>query len=220
MRCRKARWFLSARCDGTLSERQRARLDDHLKQCPSCRREAFYFSEIGALANKLEPVSVRPDFNLRLRAAIQRQEKSEAAHHHWYQVRVSPIWRTALAGATVLALFVVTYGGYRVLTAGDSENQAAVSRIANEQDGTNSPEVYGSTPTDPNVPDLPSGWTPVVGGSPDAQRLRERYLAARQGSSEYVLETVRLDDFTLQQAEPRYVMPLIRSDEVVQKVSY
>ena len=220
MRCRKARWFLSARCDGTLSERQRARLDEHLKQCPSCRREAFYFSEIGALAGKLEPVAVRPDFNLRLRAAIERQEKTDAVRRHWYKISLPPVWRTVLAGATVLALFAVTYGGYRVLTSGGSKSQTANPGIAGEQQTTESAEVYGSTPVDPDVSDLPSGWTPVVGGAPDAQRLRDRYLAARQGSSEYVLETVKLDDLTLQEAEPRYVMPLVRSDEVVQKVSY
>jgi hypothetical protein len=219
VRCRKARWFLSARCDGTLSERQRARLDDHLNQCPSCRREAFYFSEIGALANKLEPVAVRPDFNLRLRAAIQRKENAEVVRRNWYHLNLTPGWRTAIAAASVLALFAVTYGGYRVFSSGSGDSQPVAPAFSVDQDWTTS-SASGQFVSDPGVPDVPSGWTPVSGLSPDAQRLRDRYLAARQGPSEYILETVRLDDLNLQQAEPRYVMPIVRSDQVAQKVSY
>ncbi len=217
MRCRKAHWFLSARCDGTLSERQRRRLDEHLEQCPSCRREAFYFSEIAAISNKLEPVAVRPDFNLRLRAAIERQENTAKARRPWYQLNLSPMWRTAMAGAAVVALFAVTYGGYMVF--GTGETQTVAPSIAIDQNWSNS-AVLSEVPSDVASPEVPSGWTPVNGLSPDAQRLRERYLEARQGPSEYVLETVRLDDFNRQQAEPRYVMPVVSSDQVTKKDSY
>jgi hypothetical protein len=194
-------------------------LDDHLHQCPSCRREAFYFSEIGALANKLEPVAVRPDFNLRLRAAIQRKENAEVVRRRWYHLNLPPVWRTAVAATSVLALFAVTYGGYRVFSSGAGNSQSGAPAIAVDQDWTtsNSP---AQVLADPEILDVPSGWTPVSGLSPDAQRLRDRYLAARQGPSEYILETVRLDDLNLQQAEPRYVMPIVRSDQVAQKVSY
>jgi anti-sigma factor RsiW len=202
-----------------LSERQRGRLDEHLKQCPSCRREAFYFSEIAALSNKLEPVAVRPDFNLRLRAAIQRQENSAKARHHWYQLNLPPVWRTAMAGAAVLALFAVTYGGYRIFNDGNGQTQTVAPVIAIDQNWSSS-AVLSEVPGDVASPEVPSGWTPVNGLSPDAQRLRERYLAACQGPSEYILETVRLDDLNMQEAEPRYVMPVVRSDQVTQKDSY
>lgn len=217
MRCRKARWFLSARCDGTLSERQRARLDEHLKQCPHCRSEAFYFSEIAVLSGKMEPVTVRPDFNLRLRAAIQREESAAEAHRRWYQLNISPAWRIAMAGAAVLTLFVFSYGGYHVITAG---NNTPTSGIAIDQGWSTSPQVAGETSADVVAPEVPSGWTPVSDISPEAQRLRERYLAARQGPSEYILETVGLDDVNAQDTAPQYLMPLMPSEQVVEKVSY
>jgi len=218
VRCRKARWFLSARCDGTLSERQRARLDEHLKQCPSCRSEAFYFSEIAALSGKMESVSVRPDFNLRLRAAIQRQESAERTRRRWYQLNMPPVWRTAMAGAAVLALFAFSYGGYRVYVA-TNDTPTAAPMIQVDQNWTTTPAT-GELTADAALPRVPSGWTPVSGISPEAERLRERYLDARQGQSEYILETVGLDDINAQDTAPRYVMPVLRSDEVVEKVSY
>jgi hypothetical protein len=150
-----------------------------------------------------------------LRAAIERQENSAKARRAWYQPNLSPMWRTAMAGAAVVALFAVTYGGYMVF--GTGETQTVAPSIAIDQNWSNS-AVLSEVPGD--VTALPSGWTPVSGLSPDAQRLRERYLEAREGPSEYILETVRLDDLNMQEAAPRYVMPVLRSDQVAQKVSY
>lgn len=218
MRCRKARWYLSARCDGTLSERQRARLDEHLEHCAGCRREAFYFSEISNLASRLEPVSVRPDFNLRLRAAVERQESIDASPRPWLRFSFSPVWRPAVAAAAVLLLFVLTYGGYRMLHSPAVGNRAGVAENAADWAWSDPDQLPGEALSDGFA--VPSGWTPVDGQAPDAQRVRNRYLAARPSSSDFVLGTVSLDDPTAKKPEPLYVMPVIRSDQVVRKVSY
>lgn len=218
MRCRKARWFLSARCDGTLSERQRRRLDEHLKNCPSCRSEAFYFSEIAALSGKLEHVQVRPDFNLRLRAAIQRQESAAQVRRRWYQLNLSPAWRTALAGAAVAVLFGFSYGGYQVFVAGD-DTPATPPGITVDQNWSTVPPTSGVI-ADEAMPQVPSGWTPVSGLSPEAERLRERYLAQRQGSSEYILQTVGVEDLTAQDTAPQYILQVLPYEQVAEKVSY
>jgi hypothetical protein len=217
VRCRRARWFLSARCDGTLSERQRARLDEHLEHCAACRREAFYFSEIGNLASRLESAPVRPDFNLRLRAAIERQEKAEAVASPWYRFHLAPAWRPAIAAVAVVFMFVLTYGGYRVVS-GPSADQGLASNSTINQDWTN--EEVASAPAEVNEFALPSGLTPVQSDSPDADRVRSQYLAASQGRSDFVIGTVGLDDPTTKKPEPQYVLPVIPSEQMVRKVSY
>ena len=45
-RCRQARQWLSARLDGELSERRRARLDQHLQACEPCRRFGARLAEL------------------------------------------------------------------------------------------------------------------------------------------------------------------------------
>jgi len=153
-----------------------------------------------------------------LRAAIQRQESAAQAHRRWYQLNMPPVWRVTMAGAAVMALFAFSYGGYRAYVANDA-TPAATPGIVVDQNWSSAP-ITDETNTKAAEPEVLSGWTPVSGLSPEAERLRERYLDARQGPNEYILETVGLEDYNAQDTAPRYVMPVLRSDEVVEKVSY
>ena len=223
MRCRKARWFLSARCDGTLSERQRVRLDDHLHHCAECRREAFYFSEVGSLLGRVEQLPVRPDFNVRLRAAIQCHEAEAAAPRRWYQWDITPAWRVATGLAMVMVLFAVSYGGYHVLSASP---EAPVTVVPAPETAVHASTFEFERELDVSrVSHEPwngyqGGWSEVDPLTPDGIATQERYLSTQRGPGEYVLETFRINDPTAADPEPNYLMPMIRSDQMVQRVSY
>jgi len=220
VRCRKARWFLSARCDGTLSERQRARLEEHLETCAECRREAFYFSEIGSLVNRIERVPVRPDFDLRLKAAIRRAEATENEGRRWYQWHLTPAYRVAVGVCTVLVLFAASYGSYRVLGVDDTSAKLSTESALQNPSLATMPDGSVDTGSADSWSVPPPGLTPVDPMSADARILSTRYLAIDQQSGEYVLGTVRIDDPMAKNKEPNYVMPMVRSDHMVKKVSY
>jgi len=217
VRCRKARWYLSARCDGTLSQRHRGRLDEHLAVCPECRRESFYFSEIGALAGRMETVSVRPDFDVRLRAAIRRAETSPAKMSPWYRRLTAQPWRLALVTGSLAIVFGLSYGAYRTRVA-PSPN--ASLPVESKPDPKKTLEYFGNLVSGQGQPGMSSGWLPVDGASPEALRLRNLYLDASRGSRDYLVGTVGLDDPNTKKPSPRYVMPVERSDDMVRKVSY
>ncbi len=221
MRCRKARWFLSARCDGTLSERQRARLDEHLKECPECRREAFYFSEIGAIIPRIERVEARPDFNLRLRAAINRAEAKAAEPRKWYQWNLTPAWRLAVGAAMVVLVFTVSYGSYQIVSPSSPEAPiTVVPAPETAAHATASERVFDITETTDEWSGYASGWTEVNLMTADGLAARDRYLTARRGPGEFVLETFQLADPTAKKPSPNYLMTTVPSEQVIQRTSY
>jgi len=214
VRCRKARWFLSARCDETLSERQRLRLEAHLVGCEECRREAFYFSEIAVLAGKVETRPVRPDFDLRLKAAIRRADAVAAAPIPWSQRISLALWRPALAGAAVLVLVLGSIGAYTLMH-DDEAKYLDSSRTA----GGLTPQ-YGLS-VDPNGAALPEGsLVPVDGFDPETQKLRDRYLQTGQMSQDYVTQAVSVNDSNAISPAHRYVLPTVTAEQVAKKASY
>lgn len=221
MRCRKARWFLSARCDGTLSERQRARLDEHLKECAECRREAFYFSEIGAIIPRMERVDARPDFNLRLRAAIKREEAKATEPRKWYQWNLAPAWKLAVSAAMVMLVFAVSYGSYQIIL--PSSPEAPITVVPAPETAAHaaaSERVFEVTETADEWSGYSSGWAEVDLMTPDGLAARDRYLTVRRGPGEYVLPTFQLDDPTAKKPSPNYLMTTVPSEQVIQRTSY
>lgn len=217
MRCRKARWYLSARCDDTLSERQRTRLSHHLEGCGECRREAFFFSAIGAAASRMGTVAVRPDFNLRLRAAIRRTETAPARLAGWRERFAVLRLRPALAmGVAAVALFVAV-GSYQFSSFRSAQATIAEQALRGEEGRLARARAMG-LPTGEQI--LPAGWTPVDGLSPEMRRLQEQYLAAENLPRNYIIEADDLDDPLSQKPRPLYVMPTVPSEQMVRKVSY
>ena len=213
MRCRKARWFLSARCDGTLSERQRARLETHLHICAGCRRESFYFSEVSTVVlGRLESRPIRPDFNLRLRATIHRADSAPPVP--WTRRVTEWIPQPAFAYATaVVVLAGGTYAGWRYWAQSNSniENRSTGQVATSSRQGT----MDGITPASTGAQLIP-----LEGLDPEARRLQERYLATEQLPSRYLVPGTSMVDTSLLAKEPRFVMPTVSSEQMLQKVSY
>lgn len=217
MRCRKARWYLSARCDDTLSQRQRTRLDHHLKGCGACRREAFFFSEIGVAASRMETVSVRPDFNLRLRAAIRRAEVAPARISGWRERFAVLRLRPALVAGAAVAVMLVAVGSYQY-SSFNSEQAKMAEQVRRGEEGRLARARAMGLPTGEQI--LPAGWTPVDGFSPEMRKLQEQYLAAENLPRNYIIEADNLNDPLSQKPRPLYVMPTVPSEQMVRKVSY
>jgi hypothetical protein len=214
VRCRKAHWYLSARCDGTLSERQRLRLEAHLESCEECRREAFYFSEIGSLASRLGNHGARPDFNLRLRAAIRRSEEAAARPVSWQTKLAGLLLRPALVAASVVVLGLGGLGAWSVMHGTETKQAISVS-----DEPAVSPE-YGLT-VPYGTAKSPSGeLIPVSDLDTEARRLQERYFETVQWPRDYVLGGVRLDDSNAQKSTTLYVLPTVSTDQVAKNVSY
>ena len=215
MRCRKAHWYLSARCDGTLSERQRLRLEAHLATCEGCRREAFYFSELGTVATRLESHAARPDFDLRLRSAIRRADEAALMPVSWQSRFANLLLRPALVASSVVVLGLGGLGTWSLMKGAPvpmAESHESVQSV--------SPR-YGLAVSNGQSATPASGeLIPVDGLSDEAQRLQARYLEAGQLPRDYVLETVRMDNTSFDSSAPRYVLPTVSPDQVAKKVSY
>lgn len=215
MRCRKAHWYLSARCDGTLSERQRVRLEAHLASCEECRREAFYFSEIGSLATRMESHSARPDFNLRLRAAIRRADEAAAHPVSWQSRLAMLLLRPSLVAASIVVLGIGGLGAWSMMKGTEIPQQASRDLAPTVDPKLGLPVAHGT----PTV--KPSGeLIPVIGNDGEAQRLRGRYLEAGQLPHDYVLDGIPVNDPNHDSSALRYVLPTVSSDQVTKKVSY
>lgn len=214
MRCRKAHWYLSARCDGTLSERQRQRLEAHLSSCEDCRREAFYFSEIGTLATRMAPHSVRPDFDLRLKAAIRRADDAAARPMPW-QTRVAAIFlRPALVGASVVVLGLGGLGAWSMMKGSDTP------KTANAVSTPSVSPIHGVDIGGAQFTSRPGELIPVDGMDAEARRLQDRYLELSRMPHNYVTDGVPLETSYSDSSTPEYVMPTVSPDQVTRKVSY
>lgn len=217
MRCRKARWYLSARCDGTLSERQRLRLEEHLASCEGCRREGFYFAEIGSTAMKLEPHPVRPDFNLRLRAAIRRADEQALRPIRWQDRVGAVVFRPALVAAGVMVLGLGGLGAWSMMKGQSAQKPTVAETVGPEVNPEYGLRVgYGEDGG--TAPD--GGLVPVDGLSPEDRRIQERYLQTEQMARTYIMEGESLDRSSIDSASPRFVLPTVSPDQVNKKVSY
>lgn len=217
MRCRKAHWFLSARCDDTLSEGQRLELAAHLEECPSCRREAFYFSEIRGQTGNLEKIHTRADFNLRLKAKITaweaEVEKSATSRPTiWSRLREIPgrlrdyapdfdaimigPKRYALIGVLPVMLVLVVGVGYI------SEDSQFDTQLGSTEYITAQQEIaaYPAFAIDDHrVPGLPE--------------------YARQ-NQQYVLSGISLVDDISSRTQPKYVMPTVPAEMVTARAIF
>lgn len=125
MKCAEARELLSAYIDGALSGAPRRRLEDHLRECPTCAAELADLRRTAALLASLDEIDPPAEFRASLRQRLQEvtrqgrpRERTQAAQ--WW-LRLADLsmlpTRTALAAALVLLLaFAGGIGvGYRYL---------------------------------------------------------------------------------------------------------
>lgn len=105
MRCHDYEKWVSDSLDGVLGEDQRALLDRHLTECPSCRAYGKRLSRIQQEAARLRKAAVAPSYWEGLSSAVRRRlEASEQGRRHPRPVWLN--WRWAW-GAAVLFSAVV-----------------------------------------------------------------------------------------------------------------
>lgn len=90
---------LSAYLDGSLSARQRDRLERHLQDCLSCRRELARLERLQALLHETPSAYVPPDLVALTMAQARRRVNLPAR-----QRVPAPVWAAACAVVAVLAL--------------------------------------------------------------------------------------------------------------------
>jgi len=179
-------------------------LEDHLKGCADCRREAFYFSGIAACAGRLEKAPVRPDFNVRLRAAIRRSEVAASTPKPWYRPTLQPLFRPVLA----FGLLVLTLGG-------------GVTGYVLTHDSESGP-MGPAASTEAIVewqPVVQPGMTPVGDMTAEDQRVRQ-YIDTNGALSDYVIETYSVEDLNAEKHLPQYFNPVVPAEQMARQVSY
>ena len=207
MRCRRAHWFLSAQCDDTLSEKHRRELAAHVEECPSCRREAFYFSEIKGQTGKMDRVRARVDFNLRLRARVRAWDTAqEEVKSTRSQIRFSLVDRLSGLGGRVVDISMIVFGQRRYALVGVASMLLVVA-VWTGYRITVGPEPDGSDFSQP-----------IASALTEAQRADGFYLAGMTEAGEqnrgYVMPAVSLSDDISPRTQPNYVLPTIPAEQV------
>lgn len=77
MRCQKARSWLSAYSNGELIGRRLVSVGEHLSDCPSCRREAQYYSALSQAGKQLPKSKLSEDFNNTLLNRVAHERFAE-----------------------------------------------------------------------------------------------------------------------------------------------
>jgi hypothetical protein len=163
----------------------------------------------------LESHSARPDFNLRLRAAIRRADEAAAHPVRWQSRLTTLLLRPSLVAASIIVLGLGGLGAWSMMKGADVPQHAARDAGPAVDPAVGLPVAHGT----PTV--KPSGeLIPVIGNDEEALRLRGRYLEADQLPHAYVLDGIPVNDPNHDSSALRYVMPTVSSDQVTKKVSY
>jgi hypothetical protein len=104
MECRKARYCLVASFDEPLNAADKKDLSYHLKDCRTCRHEAFYYRELFSAEKQMPDHAPSPQFNERLAAEIRLREARSA----WPESTPEPRRRVRWSLVYVPALFAAT----------------------------------------------------------------------------------------------------------------
>lgn len=111
MRCRKVRSLLSAACSDELDGRLQALVKDHVASCPSCRKEASYFSSLRLAAKELPKRALAEDFNTRLLNRIAQERFQETRTRAYLPHRAPRLtWRTLAPVLVTACLALVVVG--------------------------------------------------------------------------------------------------------------
>ncbi len=204
MRCRKARWYLSALCDDTLSEKQRRELKSHLEECPACRREAFYFSEIKGQTGHLEQIRARADFDLRLRTRIKAYEAEERRPK---PERIT-IWGRVASAIAEVRLAIVNTGHYL----------ASPKRYALVGISTAALAILLWTGYTGDEQTTPTAETTIT--ATPAQQAYVEPIHCNDLNADYVVATVSLSDETSARVPPNYMMPTVPAEVINASVAF
>ncbi|OHE79837.1 MAG: hypothetical protein A2107_04265 [Verrucomicrobia bacterium GWF2_62_7] len=115
---------------GALAERERAEVESHLQECPTCQRELRALRQAGAVLDALEPEEAPADLWQSIRREIETP-KQEPAHAPWWEVLFPARWpRLAYAGlaATAILVAALLMTVSRLSPAEDDETQDFLQR--------------------------------------------------------------------------------------------
>lgn len=109
MKCADARELLSAYLDDALDANQRARLADHLRDCPVCAAEFEALRQTIALVGGLEEIEPPPEFHAKLTERLRGLSAgggsvTRSRRAAWLQTLTTVPLRNAIAAAVVLAV--------------------------------------------------------------------------------------------------------------------
>jgi len=105
MRCRDYEKWVSDSLDGVMRDEQRARLEAHLKKCPSCQAYSARLTRIHQEAASSRKAAVAPSYWEELSSAVRRRiEATEKSPRHlrpaWWS------WRWAWGGVVLFSAVV------------------------------------------------------------------------------------------------------------------
>ena len=148
MRCRKARSYLSAYCNGEIDGRRKQAVREHLLTCANCRREEAIYRDMAGAARELPGIRLSDDFNAALLNRIAKERFAETRTRA-YLPRSAPsfFWRRlapALAMACV-ALFAI------VATLPTSQEDVRPAVIASEGRTLDDSYLTAQPVTNPNL---------------------------------------------------------------------
>ena len=108
MNCKKAEFFLLRLLDDRLIASDKALLEDHLGQCPSCRqRKIEYLLMLQTLKQEAFP-EIKPYFWERMRPKLQKKTKLEPWRvWEWFGLRAIPVSLCVVAILTAI-LFIAS----------------------------------------------------------------------------------------------------------------
>jgi anti-sigma factor RsiW len=107
MKCTTAQQRLFGSIDGELSASEKAELNAHLAQCPSCNREYGLLSLPSRISKAIPPVTASPFFYQKLRTRIEDEAQGIASWQTVWQLARQMV--PALAGITLALLSVFAY---------------------------------------------------------------------------------------------------------------
>ena len=117
MDCRKARYCLVASFDDPLTPADKKDLSYHLKDCRTCRHEAFYYRELFSAEKQMFDHTPSDGFNERLAAEIRLREARsawpESTPRLGRRIRWSLVYVPALFAATAAFGFFAFLPGQR-----------------------------------------------------------------------------------------------------------
>lgn len=148
MNCEEAKTYLSYYIDDMLDDTERAALQAHLDECPSCRQELADLQEVVSLLRGMEEIPLPDDFAAQLRTRLEAVEREKDIV---YPVPVVPLWRRIArnkwVSRTIAACLLVIVGAgmvvflqsnFRMGSAAPSSDGAASTDMAETSNYTNS----------------------------------------------------------------------------------
>jgi hypothetical protein len=147
---------LSAYIDGELTGRERARVEQHLKECQACAENLRTLQQTVALLKELPPMPAPRSFAVRAGVARTRPASAPAAWGYGL-----------LKGATAIAALLLV-----LLIGGDLALHVFGGPLASWAPGAMAPEVALAPSYEPGMAPAPREETPMLGQAKETEELQ------------------------------------------------